>query len=70
MAQTLDNSALTGKYYFRHLSLSTDTAENITDMRSLSGSITFDGAGGYSLAGEQTLGTAAIAPFNGAARTR
>src|SRR5436189_1718813 len=65
MAQTLSNSALTGKYYFRHLSLSTDTAENITDMRSLSGSITFNGAGSYSFAGEQTLGTAALAPLNG-----
>src|SRR5712691_6401092 len=65
MAQTLDNHALTGKYHFRHLSLSTDTAENITDLRSLSGSITFDGAGAYSFAGEQTLGTAALAPLNG-----
>jgi uncharacterized protein (TIGR03437 family) len=65
MAQTLSNSALSGKYYFRHLSLSTDTAENITDLRSLSGSITFDGAGAYSFAGEQTLGTAALTPFNG-----
>src|SRR5260221_8972970 len=65
MAQTFSNSALSGKYYFRHLSLSTDTAENITDLRSLSGSITFNGAGAYSFSGQQTLGTAALAPFNG-----
>src|ERR1700690_544789 len=65
VAQTLGNSVLTGKYFFRHLSLSTDTAENITDLRSLSGSITFDGAGNYSFAGEQTLGAAALAPLSG-----
>jgi len=65
MAQTLGNNTLTGKYYLRHLSVSTDTAENITDIRSLSASITFDGAGAYSFSGEQTVGTAALAPLSG-----
>jgi hypothetical protein len=65
MAQTLDNQTLTGKYYFRHLSLFTDTAENISDIRSLSGSITCNGAGGYSFASEQTLGPFSPVPLNG-----
>ena len=44
-AQTLGNQTLTGKYYFRHVSLGTDgvSPSNLTDARSLIGTITFDG---------------------------
>lgn len=65
MAQTLDNHTLTGKYFFRHLFLFTGTTENISYISSLSGSITFNGAGGYSFASEQTLGPFSPVPLNG-----
>jgi uncharacterized protein (TIGR03437 family) len=60
-AQTLSNQALTGKYYFRHISLGADTATpaNLTDPRSLIGTITFDGAGKYTYSGQQITGSAA-----------
>ncbi|HXA52730.1 MAG TPA: IPT/TIG domain-containing protein [Candidatus Acidoferrum sp.] len=63
-AQTLNNQALTGKYYFRHLSLGSDSATpaNLTDPRSLIGTITFDGAGKYTYAGQQIIGSGAATP--------
>ncbi|MCU1276366.1 MAG: hypothetical protein JWO48_3797, partial [Bryobacterales bacterium] len=33
-AQTFNNQALNGKFYFRHLLFSTDTSANITNIRS------------------------------------
>jgi uncharacterized protein (TIGR03437 family) len=58
-AQTLGNGSLTGKYYFVHL-LVTATNSAATDVRSLSGAITFDGNGGYTFTGK--LGTGSGAP--------
>jgi len=56
MAQTGHNQTLSGKYYFRHLLFTTDASDNITDIRSLWGSITFDGTGHYSVAGQSAVG--------------
>jgi uncharacterized protein (TIGR03437 family) len=57
-AQVLTNQALTGKYYFRHISLGTDgsSVTNFTDTRSLIGNITFDGSGHFSFTGQQATG--------------
>jgi uncharacterized protein (TIGR03437 family) len=57
-AQTLSNKDLKGNFYFRHVSLGTDGVSpgNLTDPRSLFGSITFDGNGGYAYIGQQLMG--------------
>jgi len=55
-AQTISNHNLSGKYYFCELLFSTDGSENITDIRSLSGSINFDGTGNFSFNGQQSVG--------------
>jgi uncharacterized protein (TIGR03437 family) len=60
--QTLDNSKLTGKYFFRQLSYGTNTSSTVTDVRSLQGTITFSGTGTFTLSGLQTLN--ANAPTN------
>src|ERR1035438_8818198 len=46
-AQVLNTQSLSGKYYFRHISFSTDgrNPQSLTDARTLMGSIAFDGAG-------------------------
>ena len=60
-AQTLSNQTLTGKYFFRYVSLGTDGASpaNLPDPRSLMGTITFDGSGHYSIVGQEVTGSAA-----------
>src|SRR5664279_3715453 len=57
-AQTLSNQSLSGKYYFRHLSLGTDGVKpgSLPDPRTLMGTITFDGSGHYSYIGQQLTG--------------
>src|SRR4051794_13261852 len=67
-AQTLGNQTLTGKYYFRHLSLGTGGANpaNLSDPRSLIGTITFDGSGKYTFTGQQVIGAGAAAAAAGA----
>src|SRR5260370_25612681 len=57
-ADTLNNQNLKGNYYFRHVSLGTDGVNpgNLTDARSLIGSISFDGSGNYSFTGQQLTG--------------
>jgi uncharacterized protein (TIGR03437 family) len=57
-AQVLNTQSLSGKYYFRHVSLGTDGANpgGLTDPRTLMGAITFDGAGGYTYIGQQLSG--------------
>lgn len=57
-AQVLNNQSLSGKYYFRHLSLGTDgtSPSSLTDPRTLTGLITFDGNGGYTYTGQQLTG--------------
>ncbi len=64
-AQTLDNRSLSGKYFFRHIQLSPDSSGSATDARSMTGTITFDGAGGLSFAGQQTVATAASVSVSG-----
>ncbi|MSV30081.1 MAG: hypothetical protein EXQ52_15240, partial [Bryobacterales bacterium] len=63
--QTLDNRSLSGKYFFRHIQLSPDSSGSATDARSMTGAITFDGAGGLSFAGQQTVATAASVSVSG-----
>jgi len=65
LGQGLDNKALTGKYYARHLMLVTDNSGAITDARTFYGSITFDAKGGYTYAGSQLVGTTAPAAATG-----
>ena len=57
-AQTLSNQSLSGKYYFRHISLGTDGVKpgSLPDPRTLMGTITFDGSGHYSYIGQQLTG--------------
>ena len=58
-AQSLSNQSLSGKYFFRHVSLGLDGSGNLTDPRSLLGAISFDGNGNYSCSGQQVIGAAA-----------
>jgi uncharacterized protein (TIGR03437 family) len=64
-AQTISNQSLSGKYFFRHVSLGTDGSGNLTDARSLIGAMTFDGSGHYSYNGQQVVGTAAASTQSG-----
>jgi hypothetical protein len=61
--QVLSTSSLSGKYFLRHVQFTTDSLNNVTDIRSVNGSVTFDGAGNYALTGQQTIGTTAAASF-------
>jgi uncharacterized protein (TIGR03437 family) len=67
-AQTLSNQSLTGKYFFRHVSLGLDGSGNLTDPRSLMGTMTFDGNGSYSYSGQQVAGAAAAASQTGSGK--
>src|SRR5262245_30533359 len=58
-AQVLSDQSLTGKYFFRHLSLATNGRGDLTDPRSLIGTITFTGTGRYSFTAQQLNGSAA-----------
>jgi hypothetical protein len=62
--QVFSNSSLTGKYFVRHVEFTTDANNNATDARSIFGTITFDGAGNYAIAGNQVIGTNSVTPFN------
>src|SRR5437867_1279078 len=66
-AQTLTNQSLSGKYFFRHVSLATDGASttNLKDSRSLIGTITFDGKGGFSFTGQLLNGNSGAVPQSG-----
>jgi hypothetical protein len=63
-AQVLSNASLSGKYFVRHLEFTTGSANNVTDVRSIIGVITFDGAGHYSLNSRQTVGIAPAATWS------
>src|SRR5713101_3755656 len=65
MGQTFNNQTLAGKYNFRHLLFTTDTSENITDIRSLWGSITFNGNGNYGFSGQSAGNGSAPVASNG-----
>ena len=64
-AQTLSNQSLSGQYFFRHVSLGLDGSGNLTDPRSLLGTMTFDGKGGYTYIGQQVIGAAAATSQTG-----
>jgi uncharacterized protein (TIGR03437 family) len=66
-AQALGNQSLSGKYYFRQISLGTDGVNpaSLTDARTLMGTLTFDGSGGYAYIGQLLAGTnAAVSQAN------
>jgi uncharacterized protein (TIGR03437 family) len=52
-AQVPDSKSLTGKYFFRELSIASDTSQ----VNSISGTLTFDGIGTFSFQGQQLTGT-------------
>jgi uncharacterized protein (TIGR03437 family) len=56
-AQVSSNQSISGKYYFRQLLMVTDGTTNVVDMRSAAGTLTFDGNGNVSMAGQQLVGT-------------
>ena len=58
IGQTLNNQALAGQYFFRHLLFVTDNSGNITDIRSLWGAMQFAGNGSFSFSGLSAVGTA------------
>jgi len=55
--QVSSNQSLSGKYYFRQMLLVTDGTANVVDIRSASGTLTFDGNGNLSMTGQQLVGT-------------
>jgi len=63
--QSLNNQTLAGNYFFRHLLFTTDDAGNIVDIRSLWGTIQFDGKGSYSFSGQSAVDTAAPVALGG-----
>ena len=67
-AQTLNNQTITGKFFFRYVSLGTDGVNpgNLTDPRSLIGTVTFDGVGRYGYIAQLTIGSAAPVSQTGA----
>ena len=64
-AQVSGNQSLTGKYYFRLVLLVTDGTTNVTDTRSASGTLTFDGNGNFTISAQQLVGTAAAVTLTG-----
>src|SRR5690348_561691 len=64
-AQVSSNQSLKGNFYFRQVMLITDSAANVTDTRSAWGTLTFDGSGGFTIAGQQMAGTAAPTALSG-----
>src|SRR5579862_9658019 len=64
-AQTLSNQSLSGKFFFRYVSIGSDSSGNATDPRSALGTITFNGSGSYSFTGQQVTGGAAAASATG-----
>jgi uncharacterized protein (TIGR03437 family) len=64
-AQTLTNQTITGRYFFRQTSLTTDSGGSVTDARSIIGAITFNGSGGFTYTGTQVQGTNSAVDANG-----
>ena len=59
------NTSVSGPFFFRQTEFTTDTLGNFTDCRSALGTMTFDGAGHYTLNAQQTIGTFAATPLTG-----
>ncbi len=64
-AQVSNNASLTGSYYFRHVALVTDGGSGISDTRTSSGTLQFDGKGAFIFFGQQLVKTAAPAAISG-----
>jgi uncharacterized protein (TIGR03437 family) len=64
-AQVSSNASLTGKYSFRQVLLITDGSANVSTTTSASGSLTFDGNGGFTISGQQITGTTGPAALSG-----
>jgi len=64
-SQTISIQSLSGKYFFRHVSLLTDSNGNLTDPRSLQGTVTFDGAGHFSFTGQEVTDNNAVVSASG-----
>jgi uncharacterized protein (TIGR03437 family) len=62
-AAVLSASSLSGKYFVRHVEFTTDSSNNVTDARSIIGTINFDGSGTYSFAGQQVVGTGVASSY-------
>jgi uncharacterized protein (TIGR03437 family) len=62
--QLLSNASLTGKYFVRHVQYTTDAGNNATDARSITGTMTFDGAGNYTFSGQQVILTGPAAAYS------
>src|ERR1035438_6584606 len=61
-AQTLNNQNLNGKYFFRHVSLGTNSPSPASlDALTLMGTITFNGSGRYDYIGQALIGHGAVA---------
>lgn len=58
-AQQLDDSTLQGRYYFVHLLVTVSPAGEAAGARNLGGTMTFDGAGGFTFQGRQGVDSAA-----------
>jgi hypothetical protein len=62
--QVSTNQSLSGKYSFRQVLLVTDGTATVTDTRTGTGTITFDGAGNFTVTGQQLIGTAGPAALS------
>jgi uncharacterized protein (TIGR03437 family) len=64
LSQTLSTSTLNGNYFVRHIEFTTDSSDNVTDARSITGTIAFNGSGNYTFSGQQVIGTGFPGAFN------
>src|ERR1700689_1456391 len=64
-AQTLSNQSLSGSFFFRYVSIGSDSSGNATDPRSLLGTMIFDGSGHYTFNGQEVSGSGAAATSTG-----
>src|SRR5258706_14297901 len=62
---TLGNASVSGPFFFRHLQITTDTGGTISNCQSALGTMTFDGAGHYTVNAQQTVTTFAATPLTG-----
>ncbi len=62
---TLQNGSVNGRYFFRQLQFSTDTLGRITGSAASLGSLSFDGAGRFTVDGFQTAGNLPATPLTG-----
>jgi uncharacterized protein (TIGR03437 family) len=65
LGQVSSNASLSGAYNFRHVLLVTDGSSGVSDTRTTSGTLTFDGSGGFTYVGQQLVKTAAAVALSG-----